>query len=164
MPQCFVDVVSKFSLPSSCCHCFLSSAFEPASFSSNVSSNKDLSAASVGAHPICAGGGGRQPDQPRRVQAAALKSKYVLVMEPTRDGGKCVTARKGWGRFDMTITGRAPDRRGLAIFEKEQQPTGASGLHRKLARVDGEGCGRTFNLYSIWAIPNTHTKHPSICN
>jgi len=28
-------------------------------------------------------------------------------MEPARDGGKCVTARKGWGRFDMTITGRA---------------------------------------------------------
>jgi glutamate carboxypeptidase len=36
-----------------------------------------------------------------------LKSKYVLVMEPARDGGKCVTARKGWGRFEMTITGRA---------------------------------------------------------
>lgn len=32
---------------------------------------------------------------------------YVLVMEPARDGGKCVTARKGWGRFEMTITGRA---------------------------------------------------------
>jgi glutamate carboxypeptidase len=28
-------------------------------------------------------------------------------MEPARDGGKCVTARKGWGRFEMTITGRA---------------------------------------------------------
>src|SRR5215471_21466552 len=41
------------------------------------------------------------------VEAAALRSKYVLVMEPARDGGKCVTARKGWGRFEMTITGRA---------------------------------------------------------
>jgi glutamate carboxypeptidase len=41
------------------------------------------------------------------IEAAARKSKYVLVMEPARDGGKCVTARKGWGRFDMTITGRA---------------------------------------------------------
>jgi glutamate carboxypeptidase len=28
-------------------------------------------------------------------------------MEPARDGGKCVTARKGWGRFDIKITGRA---------------------------------------------------------
>src|SRR5262249_6358318 len=47
------------------------------------------------------------PTSRAAIEAAALKSKYVLVMEPARDGGKCVTARKGWGRFDMTITGRA---------------------------------------------------------
>ena len=33
------------------------------------------------------------------IEAAALKREYVLVVEPARDGGKCVTARKGWGRF-----------------------------------------------------------------
>ena len=47
------------------------------------------------------------PTSRAAIEAAALKSKYVLVMEPARDGGRCVTARKGWGRFDMTITGRA---------------------------------------------------------
>ena len=47
------------------------------------------------------------PTSRAAIEAAALKSKYVLVMEPARDGGKCVTARKGWGRFEMTITGRA---------------------------------------------------------
>ncbi len=47
------------------------------------------------------------PTSRAAIEAAARKSKYVLVMEPARDGGKCVTARKGWGRFDMTITGRA---------------------------------------------------------
>jgi glutamate carboxypeptidase len=31
----------------------------------------------------------------------------VLVMEPARDGNKCVTARKGVGRFEMKITGKA---------------------------------------------------------
>jgi glutamate carboxypeptidase len=47
------------------------------------------------------------PTSRAAIEAAARKSKYVLVMEPARDGDKCVTARKGWGRFDMTITGRA---------------------------------------------------------
>jgi glutamate carboxypeptidase len=46
------------------------------------------------------------PTSRAAIEAAALKSKYVLVMEPARDG-KCVTARKGWGRFEMRITGRA---------------------------------------------------------
>ncbi len=41
---------------------------------------------------------GRQPASRAAIEAAALKSKYVLVMEPARDGGQCVTARKGWGR------------------------------------------------------------------
>jgi hypothetical protein len=52
MPQCLVELgttvgagsASKLSLPSSCCSCFRSSGFEPASLSSNVSSDNDLSA------------------------------------------------------------------------------------------------------------------------
>jgi glutamate carboxypeptidase len=40
------------------------------------------------------------------IEAEARKNKYVLVMEPGRDGGKVVTARKGVGRFVMTIEGR----------------------------------------------------------
>lgn len=40
------------------------------------------------------------------IEAEAKKAKYVLVTEPARDGGKIVTARKGVGRFEMTITGR----------------------------------------------------------
>lgn len=39
------------------------------------------------------------------IEAEAKKAKYVLVTEPARDGGKLVTARKGVGRFEMTITG-----------------------------------------------------------
>jgi glutamate carboxypeptidase len=41
------------------------------------------------------------------IEKAAEKAKYVLVMEPARDGNKCVTARKGVGRFEMRITGKA---------------------------------------------------------
>jgi len=40
------------------------------------------------------------------IEAEARKAKYVLVTEPARDGGKVVTARKGVGRFEMTVTGR----------------------------------------------------------
>lgn len=40
------------------------------------------------------------------IEAEARKAKAVLVTEPARDGGKVVTARKGVGRFAMTITGR----------------------------------------------------------
>lgn len=41
------------------------------------------------------------------IEKAASNAKYVLVMEPAREGNKCVTARKGVGRFEMRITGKA---------------------------------------------------------
>jgi glutamate carboxypeptidase len=40
------------------------------------------------------------------IEAEARRAKYVLVTEPAREGGKIVTARKGVGRFDLTITGQ----------------------------------------------------------
>ena len=40
------------------------------------------------------------------IEEEAKKNKYVLVTEPAREGGKCVTGRKGVGRFEMRITGR----------------------------------------------------------
>jgi glutamate carboxypeptidase len=46
-------------------------------------------------------------DSRSRIEAEAKRAKYVLVTEPARDGGRCVTARKGTARFDITIHGRA---------------------------------------------------------
>ena len=40
------------------------------------------------------------------IEAEAQKHKYVLVTEPAREGGKCVTGRKGAGRFTLTAHGR----------------------------------------------------------
>jgi glutamate carboxypeptidase len=40
------------------------------------------------------------------IEAEGQKAAAVLVTEPGRDGGKIVTARKGVGRFDVTIEGR----------------------------------------------------------
>lgn len=43
----------------------------------------------------------------RHIEAAAETAKYVLVTEPARDGGCCVTARKGSARVTITATGKA---------------------------------------------------------
>lgn len=41
------------------------------------------------------------------IEEEARRAKYVLVTEPARDGGRCVTARKGTARFDIVAQGRA---------------------------------------------------------
>jgi glutamate carboxypeptidase len=45
------------------------------------------------------------PASRARIEELARASRYVLVPEPARDGGKIVTARKGVGRFTLTTTG-----------------------------------------------------------
>jgi glutamate carboxypeptidase len=40
------------------------------------------------------------------IEAAARASKYVLVTEPRRSGGRVVTSRKGTGRFQIDARGR----------------------------------------------------------
>jgi acetylornithine deacetylase/succinyl-diaminopimelate desuccinylase-like protein len=95
------------------------------------------------------------PTSRAAIEAAARKSKYVLVMEPARDGGKCVTARKGWGRFDMTITGRAShagsrpqDGRVFANSPARSR----SGSHHRLQRHLGRGrhAGGAPNVVPAW--------------
>ena len=46
------------------------------------------------------------PTSRAAIEAEAQKHKYVLVTEPAREGGKCVTGRKGAGRFTVTAHGR----------------------------------------------------------
>ncbi len=40
------------------------------------------------------------------IERLARESAFALVTEPARDGGKCVTGRKGVGRFDVAVEGR----------------------------------------------------------
>jgi len=47
------------------------------------------------------------PTSRAHIEAEAENAKYVLVVEPARDGGKCVTARKGSGRMTLTAHGKA---------------------------------------------------------
>lgn len=41
------------------------------------------------------------------IEASSRNAAYALVVEPARDGGKIVTARKGVAMFDITVRGRA---------------------------------------------------------
>jgi glutamate carboxypeptidase len=40
------------------------------------------------------------------IEAESRRASHALVTEPARDGGRIVTARKGVGRFEVTIEGR----------------------------------------------------------
>ena len=40
------------------------------------------------------------------IEAAGLRARHVLVTEPARDGGRCVTARKGTARYTIRFHGR----------------------------------------------------------
>ncbi len=46
------------------------------------------------------------PTSRKHIEAAAENSKYVLVTEPARDGGKVVTERKGLSRYVIKAEGR----------------------------------------------------------
>ena len=46
------------------------------------------------------------PTSQAMIEDEAKKHKYVLVTEPARDGNKCVTERKGSGRFQIRALGR----------------------------------------------------------
>lgn len=46
------------------------------------------------------------PTSRAKIEEEAKKSKYVLVTEPAREGGKIVTARNGVLHFFVTVTGR----------------------------------------------------------
>jgi glutamate carboxypeptidase len=45
------------------------------------------------------------PSTRELIETEGRQARYVLVTEPARDGGKCVTSRKGVGRFEVTATG-----------------------------------------------------------
>lgn len=46
------------------------------------------------------------PSSRALIEAEARRARYVLVTEPAREGGKCVTARKGIGRMLVRARGR----------------------------------------------------------
>ena len=67
------------------------------------------------------------PDSRSWIELEARRSQHVLVMEPPLSGGRLKTARKGVGRFELEVSGRAahagvePEKGVNAIVEMARQ-------------------------------------------
>ncbi|MEN3379973.1 MAG: glutamate carboxypeptidase [Hyphomicrobiales bacterium] len=100
------------------------------------------------------------PTSRNLIEAEARRARYVLVTEPARDGGKCVTSRKGVGRFEVTTLGvpahsgsRHQDGRS-AIKEMARQVLAIEGL------TDYErGVTTTVGVISGGTAPNVIPQH-----
>jgi glutamate carboxypeptidase len=83
------------------------------------------------------------------IEAEGRKAECVLILEPAAANGSCVTARKGVGRFVLTIAGRGSHAGGnftegaSAIVELARQ------IERIHAMVDLPG-GITLNVAPVW--------------
>jgi glutamate carboxypeptidase len=100
------------------------------------------------------------PTSRNLIEAEARRARSVLVTEPARDGGKCVTARKGVGRFEVTTLGvpahsgsRHQDGRS-AIKEMARQVLAIEGLTDY-----GRGVTTTVGVISGGTAPNVIPQH-----
>jgi glutamate carboxypeptidase len=73
------------------------------------------------------------PTSRARIEEAAKGHKYALVMEPGRDGDRVVTARKGVGRFVMTVKGKAAH----AGAKHEDGRSAILEMARQIVRIEG---------------------------
>jgi glutamate carboxypeptidase len=94
------------------------------------------------------------------IEDEGRKAGFVLVTEPARDGGRIVTARKGVGRFEVTIEGR-PAHSGSrhqdgrsAIREAARQILAIEGMTDY-----GRGVTTTVALMSGGTAPNVIPQH-----
>ena len=79
------------------------------------------------------------------IEAEALASVAVLVLEPALAGGALKTSRKGCGQFVLRVAGRAAH----AGVEPERGASAVSELVRQVARVEAlrdEAAGTTVNV------------------
>jgi glutamate carboxypeptidase len=79
------------------------------------------------------------------IEAEALASVAVLVLEPALPGGALKTSRKGCGQFVLRVAGRAAH----AGVEPERGASAVSELVRQIARVEAlrdEAAGTTVNV------------------
>jgi glutamate carboxypeptidase len=82
------------------------------------------------------------------IEEQARNAKYVLVVEPARDGGKVVTARKGVGRYEIKAEGR-PAHSGA---KHEEGRSAILEIARQVMTIEGMtdyARGATFNVGRI---------------
>jgi len=83
------------------------------------------------------------------IEEAASGAAAVLVLEPAGAGGACVTARKGVGRFVLSVTGRAAHAGG-AFEEGASAVVELAEQIRRLSALVDLSSGITLNVAPIW--------------
>jgi glutamate carboxypeptidase len=94
------------------------------------------------------------------IEDEGRKAAFVLVTEPARDGGRIVTARKGVGRFEVTIEGRP-------AHSGSRHQDGRSAIReaaRQILAIEGmtdytRGVTTTVALMSGGTAPNVIPQH-----
>jgi glutamate carboxypeptidase len=94
------------------------------------------------------------------IEREAKRSRYVLVTEPCRDGGKIVCARKGVGRFEMKATG-------IPAHSGARHQDGRSAIKemaRQILQIEGmtdytRGVTTTVGVISGGTAPNVIPQH-----
>jgi glutamate carboxypeptidase len=94
------------------------------------------------------------------IEREAKRSRYVLVTEPCRDGGKIVCARKGVGRFEMKATG-------IPAHSGARHQDGRSAIKemaRQILEIEGmtdyaRGVTTTVGVISGGTAPNVIPQH-----
>jgi glutamate carboxypeptidase len=97
------------------------------------------------------------------IEAEGRRARYVLVTEPARDGGKCVTARKGVGRFEVTATG-VPAHSGGS---HQRGHSAIKEMARQVLAIEGmtdysRGITTTVGMISGGTAPNVIPQHCAI--
>ena len=100
------------------------------------------------------------PTSRHLIEAEARRARYVLVTEPARDGGKCVTSRKGVGRFEIRTTG-------VPAHSGSRHQDGRSAIKemaRQILVIEGmtdyaRGVTTTVGLVSGGTAPNVIPQH-----
>jgi glutamate carboxypeptidase len=83
------------------------------------------------------------------IEDAAKDASMVLVLEPAGAGGACVTARKGVGRFILTVTGQAAHA-GSAFQDGASATVELAEQIRFLHSLVDPDAGITLNIAPIW--------------
>jgi glutamate carboxypeptidase len=97
------------------------------------------------------------------IEEEGRRARYVLVTEPARDGGKCVTARKGVGRFEVTTTG-VPAHSGGS---HQRGHSAIKEMARQVLAIEGmtdysRGITTTVGMISGGTAPNVIPQHCAI--
>ena len=103
------------------------------------------------------------PTSRAHIEAVAETAQYVLVTEPARDGGRCVTARKGSARLVLTTHGK-PAHSGMRHADGESAILEMARQIVDIEAMTDYDTGLTLNVGRIagGTVPNVVPEHCTV--